>query len=327
MTDSVDVGVWLQPTGHIKELVGLAKFAESSGLGFVGVTDGQMIWREAYTCLAAIATATSNIRIGPWVSNVVTRHPTVLASAICTLDELSDGRAFLGIGNGDDSVLTIGKQRRTLAGLASDVSVMAKLGSGQAIEDTDPPWRLVFDRTVAPPIYWAANGPKSLFQAGQVADGVINSGWITPDQLACALETVAEGARAAGRDPDDVVPIFNSAVSIGDDGERARSIAKPYVARGLMYSTSVQIDGWDEEARQELMNAYSYYDHLSFRQEAVSLVPAELVTTKAIAGTVEEVADQLRMICAAGYKKVALLPLGNEYEVIGRLANEVVPLL
>lgn len=321
----VDVGVWLQPTGNVRQVVERAVLAESSGLDFVGITDGQMIWNEVYICLTAVAQATSYVRVGPWVTNAVTRHPTVTASALCSLDDVSDGRAFLGIGNGDDSVLTIGKKRRSLDGLAADVETISALSRGDIVEREGARWTLAAARPAAPPIYWAANGPRALFYAGKFAAGVIHSGWLLPSLMRSALDIVADGARAGGRRPSDIIPIFNTAVVIDDDGKRARDSVKAYVARGLIYRTSVQIPGWTEEYRQRLLAAYNYYNHLSTDHSVVNMVPDELVTSKAVAGTSQDVIAQLQSIIDAGYRQIALLPMGDVETVIERLAADVMP--
>src|SRR5688500_6085265 len=99
---AVQFGVWLLADQPADITARRARLAETVGLDLLGITDGQMIWRDLWISLAAAALGTKRIRLGPWVTNPVTRHPTVTASALCTLDELAGGRAFLGIGAGDD---------------------------------------------------------------------------------------------------------------------------------------------------------------------------------------------------------------------------------
>ncbi len=89
------------------EMVEAARVTEQAGYGGVWTLDhfsGSMVqrpWsREPFTILGAIATATSRIRIGPLVANVVNRHPALLTSAAATLQSLSGGRAVLGLGAG-----------------------------------------------------------------------------------------------------------------------------------------------------------------------------------------------------------------------------------
>ena len=134
MTQGIEIGIVLEPRGDVRQLVDRAKLAEELGFQFIGITDGQMIWSDAVVALTATALATKRIRMGPWVTNPVTRHVTVIANYICTLDALSDGRAFLGIGNGDDAVRTIGASPATMDDLAGVVDTIRALVDGQEVK-------------------------------------------------------------------------------------------------------------------------------------------------------------------------------------------------
>lgn len=316
-------GVWLQADRSPQETAALAALAEDVGLDFVGVTDGQMIWRDVYVSLAAVAQATSRIRLGPWVTNPITRHPTVTASAICSLDELSGGRAFLGIGVGDDSVRTIHRSPSTMADLQAHVELIHRLAAGDTIEVEGGTWHLASARPTPPPIYWAASNTRSFRAGAAVADGVLDTGWLVPTMLRDALADMAAGAREAGRDPSSVATIFNSAVSIDDDGDAARRIAKTYLARGLMYKRSAEIPGWSEEQRQALIAEYDYYHHLSADHSATDLVPDELIERKSISGSPADCERLLSMVIDAGYTQVALLALGDVQTTIRRYGDVV----
>ena len=66
--------------------------------------DSQLRRRDTYVLLAAAAQATSDIGLGVLLTNPVTRHPSVTASSIATIDELAPGRVELGWGAGDTAV-------------------------------------------------------------------------------------------------------------------------------------------------------------------------------------------------------------------------------
>ena len=142
MTQGIEIGIVLEPRGDVRQLVDRAKLAEELGFQFIGITDGQMIWSDAVVALTATALATKRIRMGPWVTNPVTRHVTVIANYICTLDALSDGRAFLGIGNGDDAVRTIGASPATMDDLAGVVDTIRALVDGQEVKHDPVSWRI-----------------------------------------------------------------------------------------------------------------------------------------------------------------------------------------
>jgi 5,10-methylenetetrahydromethanopterin reductase len=257
----------------------------------------------------------------------VTRHPTVTANAICTLDELSGGRAFLGIGAGDDSVKTINMTPSTLEELSEQVGVIKKLAAGGSIEREPITWRLATARNEAPPVYWAAAGPRSFRYGGRAADGVIDTGWLVPSMLEEAVDCITEGATSGGKSPSEVARVFNSGFSVDNNRSAALSAARTYVAKGLMYRRSANVPGWSEEKRQHLLAAYNYQQHLAQDQPAIDLVPEEMITRKAVAGTPSEAVTLLGMVLRAGYTHVALLPLGDVEESIRRLGEEVVPQL
>ena len=104
----MEFGLGLFPTEPPRSIVETTKLAEDLGYAHVWMGDSQLIWREVYVNLGAAGLATSRITLGQGVTNPITRHPTVTASALATLSELTDGRVALGIGAGDSS----GKETR-----------------------------------------------------------------------------------------------------------------------------------------------------------------------------------------------------------------------
>ena len=86
----------------------LCREVEDAGFEWLGVADSQSVFREMYVALTVAALHTRRVRLGPLVTNPLTRHLVVTASAIASVDELSGGRAVLGLGSGDSAIYTIG---------------------------------------------------------------------------------------------------------------------------------------------------------------------------------------------------------------------------
>lgn len=180
-----------------------AKLAEEVGFSLVGVADSQSVFRELYATMALCAQATRRVRIGPSVTNPVTRHPAVAASAIATVDEIAPGRAFFGIGSGDSAILNLAERPARREDLRAYVeAVRALLARGQTT------WRGRTARLTWPmrgvPIYLSAEGPRTLELAGEIADGVIVNVGLEPPLVREAVERVHAGARRAGRDPASI---------------------------------------------------------------------------------------------------------------------------
>ena len=93
----------------VAQLVERARLAEASGFDAVWLAD-ERFYRDVYTSLAPVALATSRVQLGPCVTDPFARHPALTAMAIATLDEVSRGRAVLGIGAGVSGFAELGIQ-------------------------------------------------------------------------------------------------------------------------------------------------------------------------------------------------------------------------
>src|SRR6266850_2521881 len=105
----------------VASAVSEARLAEEVGFSMVGVADSQSVFCEMYATMALCAQATRRVRIGPSVTNAITRHPAVAASGIATVDEIAPGRAFFGIGSGDSAILNLAERPPTLE-LAGEIA-------------------------------------------------------------------------------------------------------------------------------------------------------------------------------------------------------------
>src|SRR5215831_15736031 len=107
--------------------------AEERGFEWIGVADSQSVFRELYVALTVAALRTRRSHLGPLVTNPLTRHLVVTASAISSVDELSGGRVRLGLGSGDSAIYTIGAPPTTLAGLEDSILTLRRLTAGESV--------------------------------------------------------------------------------------------------------------------------------------------------------------------------------------------------
>src|SRR5439155_467612 len=180
------------------------------------------VFRELYVTLTLAALNTSRVRLGPLVTNPLTRHLVVTASAIASVDEVSGGRAVLGIGSGDSAISTVGAPPATVAGLEDSIVTLGRLTSGALVERDGMRWQ-VHRSTRRVPVYLAAEGPRTLELAGRVADGVIVGLGLTPDVIRLSLAAVERGARAGGRTLGDLDVWWFAKSNVADT--RAEAVA------------------------------------------------------------------------------------------------------
>jgi 5,10-methylenetetrahydromethanopterin reductase len=302
---SVEVGICLFPTSSAHDTASVAQLCEELGFPFVGVGDVQSLWRDLYVTLALVATRTRRIRLGPWVTNPVTRDPTVTANAMLTLHEVSGGRAFLGIGVGDGAAVGIGRSPATLDELCHAVDAMR-----QRFEAAG--------RTMK--VLWAAAGARSLTCGAAKGDGLIVSGWIVPEVMTRTHAAIQDGLARSGRQPGEVDLIFNTALSMDHDARQAVEAAKPYVARALARPSSTWMPDWTEGHRLSFRERYDYARHFHPEHGLKDLVPDHMVTRKAVAGSPGECLALIRRIRDSGFRKIALIPVGDAQETLPMLA-------
>ena len=157
----------------------LALLAEQAGFDAFWVSD-DLFLRSVWIILAAAARATERIGLGTCIVNPYTQHPTEIAMAAATLDELSGGRALLGISSGADAFLSwVGlRAERPVTAVAETIAAMRRLFEG---ERHHPDGRFVTGWTNSAylllpithpiPIYVGAMSPRMLELIGSTADG------------------------------------------------------------------------------------------------------------------------------------------------------------
>jgi len=223
-------GIEFVPADPVLKIGYLARLAEDAGFDTIWITDHYNN-RDVYSTLAVLSFLTNKVMLGTGVTNPYTRNMAITASSIASINELSGGRAILGIGPGDKA--TFDKMGiewdKPLTRVKDAVSaVRAFLSKGQVNQAGFKGAQLAFS-TGKIPIYIGAQGPKMLELAGAIADGVlINASH--PDDFKYAVPVIRQGAEKAGRDPKDVQICAYASFSADKDQTKAINAAKIVVA-------------------------------------------------------------------------------------------------
>src|SRR6266581_8325180 len=194
-------GFTLKPEHSIERHLALTRRAEAAGFEYGWLFDSHVLWREPYPLLTLMAKATTRLRLGTCVTNPATREPTVTASALATLDELSGGRMDLGIGRGDSARRVLGKPPITLAHTEEAIHVIKDLVEGRPVVYEGTELQLGWTGGWKLPVWVAGYGPMALAMTGRIADGVILQ-LADPDLIRWFVSQVRVAAVAAGRDPE-----------------------------------------------------------------------------------------------------------------------------
>lgn len=311
------VSLGLSPRESIDRFVSLLRSAEQSGVEAAWVIDSQMAMKDAYVALAIVARETERLKVGPGVTNFITRHETVLANAMSTLASVAPGRVLVGTGAGDSSVFPLGRKPSTIKECSESLRRLRRLLDGEAVDGPDGELRLSFRPDAAPPIYFAGSQPRMLRLAGALADGVIIMGPADPSTVAMQMEHVEEGAHEAGRDPSEVVRDLWVTVSVGEGHDPVNDVKSWASAQARWLTTWKAMPASLERFRAEMEQAATSYDfskHLSLRAEHAHTVSDEFAKVLAVAGDHEECVSRLAELVDTGVDRVTLTLLSGGRE-------------
>jgi 5,10-methylenetetrahydromethanopterin reductase len=223
-------GIEFVPDESVLKIGYMAKLAEDAGFGNIWITDHYNN-RDVWTTLAVLSLLTNKISLGTGVTNPYTRNAAITASSIASINELSGGRAILGIGPGDKATFDkmgidwdkpLSRVRETV------LAIRAFLAKEQVSQAGFKGAQMSFT-TSKIPIYIGAQGPKMLELAGAISDGVlINASH--PDDFKFAVPMIRAGAEKAGRKPEDVQVCAYASFSADKDPAKAVNASKIVVA-------------------------------------------------------------------------------------------------
>jgi 5,10-methylenetetrahydromethanopterin reductase len=290
----------------------LAKMADGYGFVAVATFDSAFFAGDSFVRAAAIALGSERAMVGIRPTNPVTREPQVMASFMATLDQLSDGRAFLDIASGDSAVLNIGLKPASRARIEAYVRCVRELmadsvstfdGRRQEVR-----WRPGPRPSV--PVWLTAGGPKMLHLAGRIADGVVIGMGLSQEIVADAKSQVKEGAVAEGRDPGDVELWFATRCGFDSDREKALAQARALAAGILHHTMRPGMEGKHvpEEYRDRVQQFVAEYGHGGHvvvggdnvrRMESLGLTDFAMERW-AIAGDTRDWIERLHELDAAG---------------------------
>jgi 5,10-methylenetetrahydromethanopterin reductase len=324
---------------------------EREGYDGVYCPDTQNLAPDVYVCLAAMALETERIQLATGVTNPITRHPAVTASAAAALQSLSGGRAVVSIGRGDSALAHLGaspvrlatferyvdRVRRYLSGegLPLDESVPEVHGTVAGFENlslgVEPDGsRLRWLDPALPrvPVEVTATGPKALRMGGRVADRVALTVGSDPTRVAWAIEQVRRGAREAGRDPDAVsIGAYLTAVPT-EDRERGLELVRPMVAgmARFAFMDKVVTGPATEHQRRSMERLMDGYD-MNLHGDATQLTSAvddAFADSYVIVGTTSECEKRIRELAALGLDRIVLSHVPQDRPEYGEIQRRVV---
>ena len=293
---------------NTEQVIREAKLMDDAGVDSIAVAE---TWgHDAFTILALLAHATKRVKLGTSIVNIYSRSPAALAQHFASLDQLSGGRMFIGLGTSGPNVIEHFhgvKFDKPFTRMREYVEIIDRLMRSEKLDYQGDVFKLSRGFTlrfnpVRPkiPIWIASITPKSVAQTVAIADGWIPI-FLPKERWADQLGAFQAQLRSAGKDPAQFTVRCPYHVTVTDQPERAaaarRANAAFYIARmGNFYYEHFVRMGYKAEA-DAVRAAWA-----SGGSEAgAAALPDRLVDQLGFAGPLEACCDALDQAAAAGF--------------------------
>jgi len=311
--------------------------AEGAGFDLLTTGDSQSLWAEPFVSMTMAASLTTRPDLAITVSNPMTRHPAVVASASLALQQLSGGRFRYGIGSGDSALRNIGTRPARVAELEAYVRAVQDLCAGREAEWGGRSFGVHW-HTAPTPVWIAAEGPRTQELAGRVADGVILSNCLTPAMREVAYAHIRRGCEAAGRSLEDLeIWLMCNLVPAPSEVEGIESVKA--ILGGTanhVYRFHMDGKGLPEEVKPKIAELERRYDSRHHASPATAAHNAAIVEELGlvdflaplgtIAGPPERLVERLREVVASGAPNLILSQfVDDELGFMRLLAREILP--
>ena len=324
--------LWTTTVASARGAARAARDIEAAGWDGMFVVDSQNLSGDPYVALALAASATTHIGLGTGVTNSVTRHPAATATAITSVNRISNGRAVLGIGRGDSALAHLGRAPARLAQFGRYLRQLQTYLKGESVsfDDIDIPLDVapplsglhLHDAPDASRIAWiadgpkvpvevAASGPRVIALAALHAERVMFALGADVERLQWGIELAKKTRRQAGLDPDGVG--FGAYVNVGCHGEieAARSVVRGGLTTFARFSvmhgkTSGPLGEGDRDVLDALRSNYDMRAHTRGDSRQAGTLTDDFVDRFAIVGPPERCIERLRSLAALGLDKVAI---------------------
>ena len=290
----------LDPQQPVDKIIEFAQTAERYGFDTLWVWD---TWytQDAYIALTLAALNTKRIKLAPGVAATPVRHQAMLVNTIATLDNLSGGRAIVGVGSGGQATVgRLGLPKARIAEFREHLKLLRRLTEGEEINEGKAKYRVESVRR-AMPIYTAAWGPRMLQVSGEHADGVIIMGPDDPTVLSAKASRIHSAAEAVGRKAEEVNIVFGITCAYAED---PRDLIEKYKSLAVHHMQRV---GYEQEYPEKFRPLFTQVRervativYPEGQHPGTELVPDEFVKYSLCVGTEEEVLNRLRELLALG---------------------------
>ena len=331
---------------NIHNIGEFSKAADALGYHHITVADINNLANEVNVMMTMIGMTSERVLIGHGVTNPATYHPGAIANAMASIRDLTDDRAFVGIGAGGPYGQLL-HRGVTMKRLREAIKFISDYSAGEDAELSDGVWHSEWIRNSRwngrrLPVWVAVAGPKTCQISGEVGDAVLSIG-MDPTLQTWRKDQVAIGAERVGRDPADVDFYVRTQIYIAESKAAAKHELEPYAATCTweLYQILLREHPETVELRRRIDKAhagiidefkaiYDAYD--PYWTERIGGPQTKFVSQRVIdfflaTGTPEDISAQIAALEDIGIEGISsvLFSIEKDLEMMQGLSTHVMP--
>jgi 5,10-methylenetetrahydromethanopterin reductase len=313
-----------------------AAAVEEDGWDGMLFTDTQNLSMDVFGSLYLAASATSRLELGTAVTNLVTRHPAVMASSFATLHHVSGGRAHIGVGRGDTALelvgikppptdrfeVLLGELRAYLCGDVVDVDGFQSRISWLPVQGEPKV-----------PVDVFGSGPRVIDVGARLGDKLTVAVGAEPERIAWAVRTAREVRMAAGLDPEGIDIGAFIVVGAGTDQRALDELVRGNASISAHFQRDVtsSLSRFDATVVEEVTSRYDNYHHGLEHAAQAEVIPADFLHRFCVIGSPNHCVECLCELVELGLTHLVIVGGSREIDATVRersdhlVASEVLP--
>ena len=345
---AMKISTQLMYAGNPRDAADQVVALEQAGLDTIWVPEAYGF--DSPTLMGYLAAKTETVEIGSAILNVYSRTPSALLQTAAGLDNVSQGRAIIGLGASGPQVIEgfhgvpydkpLGRTKEIIelirSGLRRETLVhdgifTVPLPEGQGTGLAKPLKLLTKPERPSIPLYIAALGPKSVEGAAEYADGWLPFLFVPEKSGDVWGESIARGTakRQEGLGPLEICAGGMVAIGEGPETKALLDLVRPMVAlyvggmgaRGKNFYNDLMCQyGYEKEAK-EIQDLYLGGN----KRDAEALVPADLLELGNLVGPASYVRERIAAFAEAGVTNLQVMPASDDPAATIRQLKEMVP--
>jgi 5,10-methylenetetrahydromethanopterin reductase len=298
--------------------------------------DSQNLSMDVFGSLYLAASATSRLELGTAVTNLVTRHPAVMASSFATLHHVSGGRAHIGVGRGDTALELVGIKPPSAGRFGALLGELQTYLRGNALEvdgfQSRISWLPVQGESKVP-VDVFGSGPHVIDVGARLGDKLTVAVGAEPERIGWAVGTARQARRAAGLNLETFDIGAFVVVGTGTDRRALDELVRGNASISAHFQRDVtsSLSCSDATVVEEVTSRYDNYHHGLEHAAQAEVIPPDFLDRFCVIGSPDYCIERLCQLVELGLSHLVIVGGSRELDATVRersdhlVAKEVLP--